>query len=145
VALRKGRLSADEMEDVLDHRSGLLGVSDRSADMRTLLEAEASGDPDASLAIDMFVRRAAGGIAAAATALPSLDGLVFTGGIGENAGPIRSRIAERLAVLGVPALPVRGAHSDGVLTKPGTSPAVLRVEAREDLVIAAEATALLGG
>jgi acetate kinase len=145
AAMGKGGLSVDELEDVLDHRSGLLGVSGRTADMRDLLVAEASGDAEASLAVEMFVRRAAAGIAAAATAVPSLDALAFTGGIGANAGPIRSRIAARLGVLGVPALPDTATRSDGVLTEPGSRPAVLRVEAREDLVIAAESATLLGG
>ncbi len=143
AALRPGRLSADELEDALDHRSGLLGVSGRTADMRTLLELEASRDADASLALEMFVRRAAAGIAAAASALPSLDALVFTGGIGANATPIRSRIAARLAVLGVPDLPESDLHSDAVLTRLEGRPAILRVEAREDLVIASEAVSLL--
>ena len=148
--LRPGRLSVGELEDALEHRSGLLGVSGRSADMRELLAAEASGDAAARLALELYVRRAAAGIAAAATSLPNLDALVFTGGIGANAAPIRARIAARLAVLGVPALPEsdprpgRDAGADGVLTEPGRSPAVLRVEAREDLVIAAEVAALLG-
>ncbi len=143
AALRPGRLSVDELEDVLDHRSGLLGVSGQTADMRTLLELEASGDPDASLALEIFVRRGAAGIAAVATALPSLDALVFTGGIGANAAPIRSQIAARLEVLGVPALPESDVHADAVLTEPGGHPAILRIEAREDVVIAADAASLL--
>jgi len=145
AAMRKGRLTVDELEDVLDHRSGLLGVSGRTADMRDLLVAEASGDQDASLAVEMFVRRAAAGIAAAATSLAALDALVFTAGIGANAAPIRSRISARLGVLGVLALPDADTRADGVLTETGIRPAVLRVEAREDLVIAAEAASLLEG
>jgi acetate kinase len=144
AALGPGRLSVDELEDVLDHRSGLLGVSERSADMRVLLDAEASGDAEAGLAVELFVRRAAAGIAAVATALPFLDALVFTGGIGANATPIRTRIAARLAVVGVPALPERDVHADTVLTERGNGPAVLRIEAREDLVIASQAAALAG-
>jgi acetate kinase len=142
AALKLGRLSVDGLGDVLDHRSGLLGVSGTTADMRLLLEAGASGDQDASLAVEMFVRRAAAGIAAAATALPLLDALVFTGGIGANAAVIRARIAGRLGVFGVPALPGSDVHADAVLTERASPPAVLRVEAREDLVIAAETAAL---
>jgi len=143
AALRPGRLSVRELEDALDHRSGLLGVSGRVADMRELLEVEASGDAAVSLALELFVRRAAAGIAAVATSLPSLDALVFTGGIGANAAPIRSRVAARLAVLGVPALPESDADAREMLTERGRRPAILRVEAREDLVIAAEAASLL--
>jgi acetate kinase len=136
--LRRGA-SLEEVAADLEHRSGLLGVSGRTADMRELLELEAAGDAGAQLAIEMFVRRAAAGIGAAATALPALDALVFTGGIGENAAPIRSRIAERVAVLGVTvdlSDPVTG---DGVL-QPGP-PAVLRIRSREDVVIAEAAAA----
>lgn len=125
------------LEDVagdLEHRSGLLGVSGRTADMRELLELEAAGHARAGLAIEMFVRRAAAGIAAAATTLAALDALVFTGGIGENSSPIRRRIAERLAVLGLTPERGPGEGEDGVLT-PGP-PAVLRIHVREDVVIA---------
>ena len=84
------------------------------------------------------MRRAAQGIAAAATALPRLDGLVFTGGIGEHAAPVRARIVGRLGMLGLSAS-LGDAEGDAVLTARGAGPAVLRVAAREDLVIA-EAT-----
>ena len=113
--VRAGRLTVDELADALDHRSGLLGVAG-TADMRAIVERARLGDADARLAIELFVGRAAAGIAAAATALPALDALVFTGGIGEHATSVRDAIVKRLAVVRVPA--------------------VLTVEAREDLVIA---------
>src|SRR5213075_2955757 len=84
-----------------DHRSGLLGVSGTSADMRSLVAAAAAGDQAASLAIAMFVDRAAAGIAAAATSLERLDAVVFTGGIGSGSSEVRERIVERLGVLGL--------------------------------------------
>ncbi len=169
--LRDGRLALDELADALDHGSGLLGVSGRTADMRELLGAEADGDERAAGAIELFVRRAAEGIAAMATALPRLDALVFTGGIGEHAAPVRERIVGRLGVLGLePLAPAAGARAaggaaratggatggaatraaaratgaDGLLSAPGAAIAVLRVEAREDLVIAREAERLAG-
>jgi acetate kinase len=89
----------------------------------------------------MFVRRAAAGIAAAATALPAVDALVFTGGIGENAAPIRRRIVERLGVLGFSPLASTSADGDSVLS--AGPPAVLRIAAREDVVIASAAEAAL--
>jgi acetate kinase len=130
--LRAGR-SVDDVADDLEQRSGLLGVSGRSGDMRELLEAEADGDGRSGLAIEMFVRRAAAGIAVAATALPAVDAIVFTGGIGENAAPVRERIVRRLTVLGVGAAE---AERDGDAVLAAGPPAVLRVHAREDLVIA---------
>jgi acetate kinase len=131
--LRAGR-SVEDVADDLEQRSGLLGVSGRSGDMRELLSLEAAGDGRATLAIEMYVRRAAAGIAVAATALPGVDAIVFTGGIGENAAPVRERITRRLAALGVHPLAGEAGGGDAVLGQ-GT-PAILRVHAREDLVIA---------
>jgi acetate kinase len=127
-----------ELAEGLDHESGLLAVGG-SADMRELLERETDGDEPAALAVELFVRRAAEAVAGAATSLSRLDALVFTGGIGENAGPVRSRIVGRLAVLAMDAV-LSDTTEDAALTPAGARPAVLRVEAREDLVIA-EATA----
>lgn len=138
AALRDRRLDAEGLADELQHRSGLLGVGG-SADMRELLHRRSAGDDAAALAIDQFVDRAAAAIGAAATRLPGLDAVVFTGGIGEHAGQVRAAIVRRLAVLGVPAglgAGRRGAAGDAVLTPAGARPAVLRVTAREDLVIA---------
>ena len=138
----RGGTPVDEVADDLEHRSGLLGVSGSSADMRELLAAEANGNAAAALALELFVRRAAAGIAATATALPAIDGLVFTGGIGEHAGAIRSRIVGRLALLGFGALADDGGSDDAVIS--GTMPAILRVRAREDVVIAETAATLAG-
>jgi acetate kinase len=149
--LRTGRRTADELAEDLDHRSGLLGLSGRSSDVRELLAAEAAGDEAARLALAVFVRSAAGGVAAAATALTALDAVVFSGGTGEHAGPFRQRIVARLGVLGIAPLPTEGAEADAgsterdrVIDRPG-GPAVLRVASREDLVIAAATAAAIAG
>jgi acetate kinase len=113
--LDERRLRMTELSDALEHESGLVGVSGVRGGMREV-EAAAGGNQRAALAFEMFCRRAAEGIAAAATSLPRLDALVFTGGIGENSAGVRERIVGRLVVL--EAFPV------------------LVVEAREDLVIA---------
>jgi acetate kinase len=150
--LRQGRMTPNQLADQLDHKSGLMGVSGRSADVRELLRLEADGDGEdpavqasAALALAMFVRRAAECIAAAVTSLPSLDAIVFTGGIGENAAEVRARIVARLASIGVAPLPRRIAapREDGAISAPGATPAVLRIEAREDLVVAREAARLV--
>jgi acetate kinase len=140
---RDGRLSVDEMAEELDHASGLVGVSGRTSDVRDLLGLEASGDEAATLALAIFVRRAAECIAAAATSLPRLDGIVFTGGIGENAGALRRRIVGRLGLLGVPPIGDESPAQDAILTAPGARPAVLRIEAREDLIVARAAARLV--
>ncbi|MDA9437227.1 acetate/propionate family kinase [Bradyrhizobium sp. CCBAU 51627] len=91
-------MSAGDLQHMLYHQSGLLGVSGLSADMRTLL---ASGETAAREAVDLFTFRAAQEIAVMANALGGLDCLVFTGGIGEHAKAIRSAIGERLGWLGI--------------------------------------------
>lgn len=91
-------LSAQEVEDVLYRRSGLLGISGISNDMRALL---GNDDPAARLAVDYFVYRAAKEIGALTAALGGLDGLVFTAGIGENSTEVRRRICEACSWLGV--------------------------------------------
>ena len=118
-------LGVDEMADALEHESGLLGLAG-TADMRELV---ARDDPDAELAIGVYVHRLRAGIGAMAAALDGLDALVFTGGVGENAVRIRELACEGLSHLGV------GAPENRV-------PALV-VHAREDLEIARQARALL--
>jgi acetate kinase len=91
-------MDADTLSHALYDRSGLLGLSGISHDVRTLL---ASTDPRAAFAIEVFCERAAQEIAATAVALGGCDLLVFTAGIGENSPPVRARIADRLAWMGV--------------------------------------------
>jgi acetate kinase len=134
--LRSGRQDPDAVEGDLVHHSGLLGIGG-SADMRVLLARAADGDAAARLAIEMFEDRAAAAIAAAASRLARLDAVVFTGGIGEHAGPVRAAIVRRLAVLGVDPIGRAARRGDVILGALGATPAVIRVEAREDLVIAA--------
>jgi acetate kinase len=91
-------LSAREVEDLLYRKSGLLGISGISNDMRVLL---GNDEPAAQLAVDYFVYRAAKEIGALSAALGGLDGLVFTAGIGENSAEVRRRICEASSWLGV--------------------------------------------
>jgi len=91
-------LSAAEVETTLYQKSGLLGISGISSDMRVLLE---SSQPQARLAVDYFVYRAAKEIGALTAVLDGLDGLVFTAGIGENSAAIRSRICAASRWLGI--------------------------------------------
>jgi acetate kinase len=96
--LQHEKMTAEDSQHLLYHESGLLGVSGISADMRTLL---ASSEAAAREAVDLFTFRAAQQVAVMATTLGGLDGLVFTGGIGEHAKEVRSAIGEHLAWLGV--------------------------------------------
>ena len=109
--------------------------------MAELLARETGGEPRARLAVEMFVRRAAAAIASSATNLATIDAIVFTGGIGEHAASVRARICERLHLVRLDGR-AREIDGDGWL---GTTsgPAVLRIAAREDLVIAAQVVAVL--
>jgi acetate kinase len=140
--LRAG-VEADDLADALEHRSGLLGVSGTTADVVELERAAAAGDGLAEMALAIYARRAAAGMAAAATTLDRLDALVFTGGIGEHSAFVRGAICERLSVLGVDAWGSAADDVDAVISGPDASVAVIRVTAREDVVIARQAAELL--
>ena len=101
VVLRLARsLGVDETERLLNKESGLRGVSGVSHDMRDLEKAAADGNADADLAIRMFCRRARKAVGALAAGMGGLDGIVFTGGIGENSSRVRAEICDGLRVVG---------------------------------------------
>ncbi len=130
--LRDGYPLAD-LEADLDRRSGLVAVGG-SADMERLLEREAAGDREAALAVEMFIHRAAAGIAASGTHLPTIDAVIFTGGIGRNATSVTTRICDRLHLLdGAVSTDAAG---DDQVDGYASGPVILRITAREDLVIA---------
>jgi acetate kinase len=134
-----------ELASTLEHRSGLLGLTG-SADMRTILAAEAAGDRDAALAIDVYLHRLRAGIAAMTAAMDGLDALVFTGGVGERSAAVRERAAGGLSFLGV-ALDARanaGPQLDAEIGAPGAGVRTFVIEAREDLQIARDVRGVLG-
>ncbi len=93
-------MSLDDVMTVLNKKSGLLGVSGISNDMRETQEAAQQGNPRANLAVELFAFKVARYLGALAVSLPSIDALVFTGGIGENDRLTRSLVLEHLAILG---------------------------------------------
>jgi acetate kinase len=119
--LRSGRYTVDSLDQALYRECGLRGLSGLSGDMRELLASDA---PAARLAVDVFALRVAQGIAAMATHLGGIDDLVFSGGIGSHAAPVRARIAAYLAWLGVALDDAANAHDAELL-----SPAAARVRA----------------
>jgi acetate kinase len=143
-----GGLSPDEVREGLEHSAGLLGLAG-TADMRAVVNRASEGDGDARLALDVYIHRLVGQVAAMTAALGGLDVLVFTGGVGEHAPVVRSAAVAGLAFLGVTLDPDRntaasGAGSpDAVVSLAGMAPAVLVVEAREDLEIARQTVATL--
>jgi acetate kinase len=134
-------LSAKEVETILYKKSGLLGISGISNDMRDLLE---SSEPDARLAVDYFVYRAAKEIGALAAALGGIDGLVFTAGIGENSVEIRKRICEAAAWLGIAFDQEANARKGPRISMPGSSVSAWVIPTNEELMIARQTAALLG-
>lgn len=107
------QVDADTVESWLNLRSGLLGVSGRSSDMRELLAAERAGDARSALAVEMFVHRARKAIGAMLAVLGGADALVFGGGIGENSAEIRARICAGFEWCGLELEPERNARDTG--------------------------------
>jgi acetate kinase len=107
-------VSADAVMDTLRTRSGLLGLSGLSHDMQTLQLAADSGHERARLAIEKFCYAVAKSVMSITVAIGRLDALVFTGGIGENAAPVRARVVELLGVMGMKLDPEANArHGEG--------------------------------
>lgn len=108
-------MTAEQFDRMVNHESGLLGVSETSADMRDLLERERD-DPRAAEAVALFCYQVKKGIGALAAALGGVEAIVFTGGIGENAPAIRARICEGLGFLGVGLDAGRNLAGDAVIS-----------------------------
>jgi len=134
-------LSAKEVEAVLYKKSGLLGISGISNDMRDLL---ASSEPGAQLALDYFVYRAAKEIGALAAVLNGLDGLVFTAGIGEHSVEIRRRICEASAWLGIDLDREANASKRPRITSAKSRVSAWVIPTNEELMIARHTGLLLG-
>ncbi len=161
--LEHEELTADGLEDALEHHSGLLGLAG-SADMREVLQ-RAGEDPDrdgaaldrageqrateirrSRLALDVYIHRLRAEIAAMAAALGGLDALVFAGGVGEHACEVRARAAAGLAFLGVQldGERNRATSADGEIGAAGAGARTLVLTAREDLEIARQVRSLPG-
>lgn len=144
--LEHEKLSATELADALEHRSGLLGLAG-SADMRKVLLLVEAGDPSAQLALDVYIHRLRAGVAAMAAALNGMDILAFTGGVGERSHEIRALAAGGLGFLGV-SLDDGGnreARGDGAIGADGAAVETLVLSAREDIEIARQVRAVLSG
>jgi acetate kinase len=99
--MREKNLSGQQLDDLLNKKSGLLGISGISGDMREIVIAMKRGHPRATLAFDIFLHRLQSGIGAMAAILGGMDALVFTAGIGENSAEVREAACATLAFLGV--------------------------------------------
>jgi acetate kinase len=139
--IQKVALSATELEDILYKRSGLLGISGISSDMRVLLSRP---EPEARLAVDYFVYRAAREIGALAAVLGGLDALVFTAGIGEHSPEIRKRICEASAWLGIELDEAANQGAGPRISRPGSRASAWVIPTNEELMIARHTGVLLG-
>jgi len=133
--MREKGLGAAELEDLIDHRSGLAGISGISSDVRRL-DQVVNSEPDACLALDMFEISVAKQIAAMIIALGGIDTLVFTGGIGENDARARGGIVDRLACFDLGLDPERNRHASNPLSAAKSRAGVLALPSREDDEIA---------
>ena len=127
------KMDARAIEKLLYQQSGLLGVSGLSSDMRTLL---GSTEPKAQFAVELFVYRIVRELGSLAAALGGLDALVFTGGIGEHAAPIRERVCQAAAWLGVELDPTANAANGPRLSTAASRTAAWVIPTNEELMIA---------
>ena len=134
-------MSPDDVDAMLNHRSGLLGVSGTSGDMAVLLNAEARGDTAAGAAIDLFCYRVRKYIGAYVAVLGSVQAVVFGGGIGEHAPKVRRRICEPLGKLGLTVDTERNAaltSGEGRFSTDGSAIAAYVIPSDEERIIAQE-------
>jgi len=119
------------LEELIDRRSGLVAISERTSDMRELLAARIT-DSRAALAVEMFCYQAGKAAGALAAALGGIDSLVFTGGIGEHAAPVREAICAGLQSLGIRLDPALNAAGASVISAGGSSCTVRVLPADEE-------------
>jgi acetate kinase len=132
---RTEQMTTQQFYDMVNHKSGLLGVSEISSDMRDLIDHEKS-DMRAAEAVALFCYQAKKWIGAYAAALGGLDTLVFAGGIGENASLVRARICEGLDFLGIQLDEARNAETAPVISAPAGRVTVRVIRTDEEIMIA---------
>jgi acetate kinase len=138
--LRTGDAEPSELDNILNHQSGLLGISGLSSDMRDILDAMREGNDRAKLAFEIFIHRLQSEIGAMAASLGGIDVLVFSAGIGENSPEVRGATCAKLAFLGVKVDATRNSsvEPDTEISDPTSKVRVLVIEAQEDWAIARE-------
>jgi acetate kinase len=137
------RLGAKQWNEMVNLQSGLLGVSETTSDLRELIEREAK-DARAAEAIGLFCYQIKKWIGAFAAALGGLDTLVFSGGIGENAAPVRARVCEGLGFLGIEVDEKRNLGKQAVISRDGGKVVVRVIPTDEELMIARTVCRVLG-
>lgn len=146
---RQTGMNINELDDLLNKQSGLIGLTGLSSDYRTVRDAAAEGNEEAQLALGITVHRLARLLGGLATNLPRVDALIFTGGIGENAPTLRAATAKRLALLGIVVDAERNSTTQlgraGIISPADTTgPVVAVIPTNEELMIARSTAALIG-
>jgi acetate kinase len=136
--MRQGQLNGEQIDDLLNTKSGLLGISGISGDMRKIVSAMKEGNPRAKLAFEIFVHRLRSSIGSMVAVLGGIDALVFTAGIGENSTEVRAAACANFGFLGVELDVARNAQSptDQEISRPSSLVRILIVRAQEDWAIA---------
>lgn len=144
---RVADMSIDEIDTMMNKKSGLLAVSGVSSDSRDVVAGAENGDENCAMAIEMFCYRASQLISEMAASMQGFDTMVFTAGIGENSVDLRAGVSERLGWLGVeidPELNKIRSDEPRVISTPESKVRVLVVPTNEELMIALDVEALLG-
>jgi acetate kinase len=138
--MRKDGLSGQQLDDLLNRQSGLLGISGASSDMRQIIPSMKAGDARAKLGFEMFVHRLRAAIGAMVAVLGGIDALVFTAGIGENSSEVRAAACANLGHLGLHLDSAKNAQpaSDGDISLSDSAVRVFVIRAQEDWAIACE-------
>jgi acetate kinase len=142
--LRRKGLSAEQLDHALNYESGLLGISGTFSDMRQILE-HSSQDPDARLALEVYIHRLVQTIGGMAATLGGVEGLVFTAGVGENSAKVRELVCENLGHLGLNLDRTANARCkpDSDVAMPTSPGRILVISTREDLTIVRETRGLI--
>ena len=133
--MKSENLSLKQFNNLINHDSGLLGISETSSDMHDLLDSE-THDVRAAEAVALFCYQVKKWIGAFAAALDGLDTLVFAGGIGENAPLVRARICEGLSFLGIELEKKQNAANEGVISTDDSRATVRVIRTDEEQMIA---------
>lgn len=138
--MRQNNLTGEQLDNLLNQSSGLLGISGSSGDMRDILAAIKAGNKRAQLAFDIYVHRLQSGIGAMIAVLGGIDALIFTAGVGENSADVRAATCANLAYAGIKLDSSRNAQSpaDQDIAASDATVRVLIISAQEDWEIATD-------
>ena len=139
----KEELTLSEASTLLNKHSGLIGISGESSDMREILAAVKDNQQRAKWAFEIFAYRIKKYIGAYTAAMGGLDGLIFTGGIGENSYEVRKEVCKDLSFLGIELDESKNQNSEDLISKDNSKVAVMRIATNEELVIALDTARLV--